>query len=409
MSDETLFGRRDLLKLTGAAAAGAAVAGRSGEAAAATSAPGIVAGAAEPLPRVPRRRLGKTNREVPILLMGGAMRLDQRFDPKLAECMRFGVDYFDVADCYAGGTSETAVGNFLQRMKKRDQAWITTKSDEWEPEGLVRTLETSLRRLKSEHVELFYLHQLDDESKLNSTLARTVEQLKKEGRIKFFGFSCHSGNVVELLDKAAGLSWIDSIMFRYSFRSYGDKPLNQAIDRCAKADIGLIAMKTQSSEAGVADAWKKFEQTGKWNKFQAVLKAVWADARISAAVSHMDSFEKLKQNIAAACDKEKLGALDQHSLEQYAQATRTLACDGCDHLCNPAVDAPVRIGPTLRYVMYHDVYGEKAMAQQRFAELPAEAQRLSGIDFSPANRACPYGVDVAAHMARAGEIFTGAT
>ena len=36
---------------------------------------------------------------------------------------------------------------------------------------------------------------------------------------------------------------------------------------------------------------------------------------------------------------------------------RALACDGCDHICNPAVAAPVRIGATLRCLMYHDVYG----------------------------------------------------
>ena len=65
------------------------------------------------------------------------------------------------------------------------------------------------------------------------------------------------------------------------------------MDACAKANIGLIAMKTQRSEAGIAGAWKKFEQTGKWSKHQAVLKAVWADPRISAAVSQMDNLDKL--------------------------------------------------------------------------------------------------------------------
>ena len=120
--------------------------------------------------------------------------------------------------------------------------------------------------------------------------------------MRHFGFSCHAGNVVELMNKAAGLPWIESIMFRYNFRKYGDKELNKAIDACAKADIGLIAMKTQGSEASFADAWKKFEKTGKFTKHQAVLKAVWEDARITAAVSAMNTFEKLRENIAAALD-----------------------------------------------------------------------------------------------------------
>lgn len=394
MTDPKLT-RRNLLLATGLGAAGAALSTLDARA----------APAEEALPQVPRRRLGKTGREIPILLFGAGMRLDERFDPKLAEAMRFGVNYFDTADCYAGGTSETAVGNFLERSKKRGEAWITTKSDDWTPKGMVETLERGLKKLKTDHVELFFLHQLDQEGALTPELARAAEQLKKEGRIKAFGFSCHSGNVVQLLNRAAGLSWIDAIMFRYNFRQYGNKELNLAIDACAKADIGLIAMKTQSSEAGVSEAWKKFEKTGKWNKFQAVLKAVWADKRISAAVSHMDSFDKLKQNVAAALDKGELGALERESLERYARATRGLACDGCDHLCNPAVDAPVQIGATLRYLMYHDAYGDPQEARRRFALLPEEARRLEGVDFAPASRACPHGVDVAAQMARAREVL----
>jgi uncharacterized protein len=362
--------------------------------------------AAEVMPQVPRRVLGKTKQSVPILLMGMAMKLDQRFDPKLAECLRFGVNYFDVADCYAGGTSETAVASFLERTKARDKLWITTKSDAWDAKGLEATLETSLRKMKTSSVEMLYLHGLNEEEPLkDAELAKKVEELKKAGKIRFFGFSCHDGNVVDLLNRAAKTPWIDSIMFRYNFRQYGNKELNAAIDACAKAEIGLIAMKTQGSEAGLADAWQKFEKSGKWSKHQAVLKAVWADARITAAVSHMDTFEKLKANIAAALDKSELGAVDREALEKYAEATRAYACDGCEHLCNPSVAAPVQIGTTLRYLMYHDVYGETEKAKEMFAKLPERAKRLSLVDFAPANRACPHGLDVAAHMRRAAEIF----
>jgi predicted aldo/keto reductase-like oxidoreductase len=194
-------------------------------------------------------------------------------------------------------------------------------------------------------------------------------------------------------------------MFRYNFRQYGNRALNEAIDACVKADIGLIAMKTQSSEVG-EDAAKKFERGGKWNKYQAALKAVWSDKRISAAVSHMDNFDKLKQNVAAALDPGELGLDERRALERYAAATRSLACDGCDHLCNPAVRAPVRIGATLRCLMYHDVYGQPELARERFRALPAEARAVAAIDFAGADRACPHGLDVSGLMRRAGEVLT---
>jgi predicted aldo/keto reductase-like oxidoreductase len=164
-------------------------------------------------------------------------------------------------------------------------------------------------------------------------------------------------------------------------------------------------MKTQSSEAGIADAWKKFQQVGKWNKFQAVLKAVWADPRITAAVSAMDNFDKLKENVAAALDKHELGLLEKGALHRYAEATRHLACDGCDRHCNAAIGATVRIGDTLRCLMYHDVYGQPEEARARFRRLPAAARSLAGIDFRPANAACPHGVDVARLIERAKRVF----
>jgi predicted aldo/keto reductase-like oxidoreductase len=361
----------------------------------------------EALPQVPRRVLGKTGQKIPILLFGGAVGLDPRFDPKLAEALRFGVNYVDAADCYGGGSCELAVGAFHTRAKVRDELWITSKSDEHEVKGFESTLATSLKKLQTNRIDMYFLHMLRDASHLNAELEKSVARLKKEGKIRFFGFSCHHGNVAELLEKAATVPWVDAVMFRYNFRQYGNKELNKAMDAAHKANVGLIAMKTQGSEASFRDQWKKFEQTGKWNKYQAVLKAVWADPRITAAVSHMDTLEKLRENVAAALDKSKLTQAETEALDRYAAATRSLSCDGCDHICGARMNAPVHIGDTMRFLMYHDVYGETDKARTLFRKLPMAAQKLSGLDFEPARAACPNGVDLVAHMKRAAEIFEG--
>ena len=164
-------------------------------------------------------------------------------------------------------------------------------------------------------------------------------------------------------------------------------------------------MKTQGAEAGFREAWTKFEKTGKWNKHQAVLKAVWEDERISAAVSAMDTFEKLRENIAAALDRIPLAASEREALDRYAAATRAHACDGCDRLCGATVPANVRIGDTLRYLTYHDSYGRSEEARALFAALPAAARDLAMVDFEAARRACPHGVDVAGLMRRASAIL----
>src|SRR5690606_37838273 len=113
---------------------------------------------------------------------------------------------------------------------------------------------------------------------------------------------------------------------------------------------------------------------------------------------------QMRENIAAAVDGKPLGRRDTEALERYAKLTRAHACQGCEHLCNPHVNAPVRIGTTLRCLMYHDSYGDSEKARRVFGELPAEARQLEGVDFSHASRACPHGIDIEAQMRRAGQL-----
>jgi predicted aldo/keto reductase-like oxidoreductase len=315
--------------------------------------------------------------------------------------MRFGVNYIDAARVYNNGRCELGVAAFNRHAKARDKMWITSKSERHTAIGFEEELATSLKKLETNYVDLYFLHGLKDPSVFTPALRKTVARLKKAGKLRHFGFSCHNNNVPELLHVAAKTPWVDAVMFRYNFRQYGDRKLNEAMDAAHKSGVGLIAMKTQGAEASFSDAWKKFEKTGKWNKHQAVLKAVWADKRITAAVSHMDDLDKLRQNIAAAVDRQKLSRNEVDALRRYAALTRVHACDGCDHICGPSAGGSVRIADTMRYLMYHDGYGQKSEARTLFSQLPPEARSLGGIDFSAASRACPHGVDIGMQMNRA--------
>lgn len=393
--------RRKMLKVSAAAGAMAIAGGTLGTGR---------SFADEDVPQIPRRVLGKTGATVPILLFGAGVTLDPNFDPKIAEGLRYGLNYVDAADCYNGGTCETSVGNFMTKLGNREDMWITSKSDRHDPRGLEKTLKRGLKKMNTDYFDLYFMHALQEEKYLTgdmgAEMGAMVQKLKDEGKIKYFGFSAHDASCADLMKTASKIEWIDAIMFRYNFRQYGEKELNEAMDACAEAGIGLIAMKTQGSEVSFKDAWQKFQGgDSKWTKHQAVLKAVWADTRIAAAVSSMDTFEKLRQNIAAATDQVELGQADWDALNQYAAETRNLACDGCDHICNAAVDAPVRIGDTMRFLMYHDVYREQDKAKKLFREMPIEAQQIAHIDFSGANKVCPHGLDVAAHMKRSAELF----
>jgi predicted aldo/keto reductase-like oxidoreductase len=355
--------------------------------------------------QVPRRTLGRTGEKIPILLLGGSMPLDLRFDPKYAESFKYGVNYFDTAASYTDGNSERALGAFHTRTGLRNKIWITTKSKEHHPPGVEASLQRSFERLQTDHVEMLFLHGLRDAKHINDELKALVQRLRKEKKIKYFGFSCHHGNVAELLELAGKTPWVDTVMFRYNFQQYGNAELNRAIDAAAKSKVGLIAMKTQASAVSFEERSKKFEQTGKWNKFQSVLKAVWADDRLSAAVSEMDNMDKIRENVAAAVDKTKLTSAEWEALYRYAAATRSNTCDGCDHLCGAKIEGPVEIASTLRYLMYHDSYGKQDRARELFAELPAEARSFSHLDFSAASAACPHGLNLDRLMRRAARVL----
>jgi predicted aldo/keto reductase-like oxidoreductase len=388
--------RRRMLKTTGAAGSGFVLA----------SSLGVGPSTVEAAPiQVPRRVLGKTGEKVPMLLMGGSVPMDPRFDPKLAEGVKYGVNYFDAADCYGGGGVERAIGAFHTRANLRSKIWITSKSDDHDPKGFEETFKNSLEKLQTDYVDMYYLHGLDDPSKINDDLKTVVERLKKEKKTRFFGFSCHGKRVAELLQVAARTPWIDSVMFRYNFRQYGNTELNQAIDAAHKAKVGMIAMKTQSSSVSFEPEVEKFQQKGKWNKYQAVLKAVWADERITAAISDMDNLDKLKENIAAALDRTKLTRAETEELTRYAAATRHTACDGCDHLCNAPLDTHFPIGDVLRFLMYHDVYGKPELAQSLFRALPDQVRAGVHRDFRAAAAGCPHGLDVDRLMKRAASVL----
>jgi predicted aldo/keto reductase-like oxidoreductase len=120
----------------------------------------------------------------------------------------------------------------------------------------------------------------------------------------------------------------------------------------------------------------------------------------------METLSQMKENLAAAMDRQALSHSEQAAVQRYAEATRAYSCDGCGHLCGGAVDAEVDIATTMRCMMYHDSYGDTAKARRVFRRLPAKARRLAEVDFSRANAACPNGIDVAGHMRRAAKVLT---
>jgi predicted aldo/keto reductase-like oxidoreductase len=355
--------------------------------------------------KIPHRPLGKTGASVPILQIGTSQALDQEYDKILHLLFREGVYYLDTALSYGWGSSQKAIANFASQIGGRHKLWITSKSSAWSLDGFVEDIDECLADLKTDYLDLFLRHSLNDADAINRDLIQIGEKLKKSGKTRFFGFSSHGGNVVELLNKAAKTAGIDAILFSYNFRRYGDRELSLAMDNCKEAGIGLMAMKTMGSVPQDAETVLKFKSQN-FTLGQAKLKSVWADDRIDSVVVEMDSIKVARENIAAAKSGEQLTANEIHQLNRLAAMTAQYSCQGCSHLCEKAVNKSARIADSLRYLMYHECYGKKDIAKEFYHQIPIDNRSLTDQETTIAQSICPQGIDIKSRLELAQKVLS---
>ena len=300
---------------------------------------------------------------------------------------------------------------FARNPEARKEIFLVTKLVPKEG-NLTERLDKSLKRLQTDHVDLFFIHSITGIDDMKPAYKDWAAEMKKAGKFKFFGFSTHT-NMADCLAGAAKLDWIDAVMFTYNFRVMADPKLKAAVDACEKAGIGLVAMKslaggpgepktTSKAKLEMADRFLKRGFTDK----QAKLKVVWENPQIASLCSQMPNLTILSANVAAARDQVKLAREEFESLRQYALETQADYCAGCGHLCQAAVGGAVPVNEVMRSLMYHRYYGEPELARETFASLPeAVRQRLTAVDYSRAEAVCPQRLAIAQLMRQAAEML----
>ena len=357
--------------------------------------------------KVPMVTLGKTGMKVSRLAFGGSWDIDAEV---ISLGMQKGINFIDTAESYRGGQSERSFGEILKTLgatghsPARKKLWIVSKTHSHRQ--LEAKLQGSLERMQQDYVDCFYMHQIaDPKLPTDPEIKAMAARMKKSGKTRFFGFSCHDAPVVECLNAAADSDFIDAIMFRYDCHYYKRDDLMKAIDRCHKKGIGLIAMKTQVGGMTLPDKFDPFKQRG-LSQHQAAIKAVAADERIHSVCSEMTTVDHIQQNAASFAGK--LTAMESDAIREHAELVSHLWCRGCDHICRAASGsgAQVAVADSLRFLMYHDHYGKREHARELFADLPSAQRDLAAIetaDWAGAERACPYQVPLAKLMSRVKE------
>jgi predicted aldo/keto reductase-like oxidoreductase len=198
----------------------------------------------------------------------------------------------------------------------------------------------------------------------------------------------------QCLTAAAKLGWIDAIMTSYNFRLMQNAEMQDAVEACYKAGVGLVAMKTQAHGQKLETEEDKkpvkhFLEQG-FTEGQAKIKAVLEDKRISSVCSRMENIAVLTENVAAALDKTKFTRADVEIFKEYAAATCSGYCTGCANICNAALPTTPYISDIMRYLMYYISYGDQNRAKELFAQIPRSVRdNLLSTDYSLAEARCP--------------------
>ena len=360
---------------------------------------------------VPTRILGKTKTPVSILALGGMVDLEVN-QILLKMAIKFGVTYWDTAHMYQNGKSEIGIGKYFKKFpENRKKVFLCTKaSGKTDPEGMTQRLHLSLERMKTDYIDLYLMHNPKKPDLLTPEVKAWAEKAKREGKIKFFGFSTHS-NMAQMLLHASKLGWIDAILTSYNYHLMLEDAMKAGIEACHKAGIGLTAMKSQGEVFKFFNSSKELSITEKFiNKGytlqQAKLKAVWGNEMIASCCSLMKNMTTMSANVAAAVDKTELAYSDVQELKMFARRTCDSYCLGCSQICDSGMGAESKIADILRYMMYYNSYGENDEARSLFFQLPEHIRKnIKSTDFSAAELVCPQKIEIGKMMKKASEML----
>ncbi len=334
----------------------------------------------EKAPALEYRTLGRTGLNVTAISMG----VMNCSDPAvLLRAFDLGINFYDTADCYMRGRNEEMVGKTFEG--KRQKVFIQTKVHVHDEKKMRASVERSLRRLRTDYIDVLVWHGHSSTGEVSDPkLFEFMSKMKKEGKIRFSGFSAHT-RMASLLREAAKSNLQDVALVSYNFTH--SKDLKEAVALAAQSGIGIVAMKTQSG------GYKK-EKMGGLNPHQAALKYVLRDPNVSAAVPGVTTIGEIEE--CAAVMGSPLSKNNLNELKQYRSFLRGRICTLCGGCLGECPYGVLR-SDLLRAVMYHEGYENESLVRESLQRIAREdIQRCS--DCHSCSVVCRRGLDIKAQI-----------
>lgn len=347
--------------------------------------------------------LGGTGLKVSDISFGGS---DVFSENVVRYAFDLGVNLFDTAENYSNGKSEGMLGRGLKGV--RDKVYIITKHSfhRRSPKKIsevTERVEESLKRMETDYIDiLFPYHGINNPAQLKNDLVfEAMEKLKKEGKIRFVGFSTH--NAVETLSeclKPELSSLVQVVLFIYNHVE-GNK-IERLIKEIYDARIGTIAMKSQAGgKQGNLKSFVNEKQTYE----VAALKWNMGNPRINSTVISMKTYSHVEAYVKAS--GQSLERKERIVLNNYRNKVDNIYCRfGC-HICEASCPKNVAISDIMRYAMYFEDYQHESKAIREYSTLkpeqkPNDCSSCSGY----CDKACPYQLQVREKLIHTHEMLT---
>ncbi len=327
-----------------------------------------------------KRTLGKTDIKASVVGFGGIPLQGLSFadaERVLLHAFDKGIDFYDTARGYTD--SEEKIGRALARH--RDSVWIATKAMSRDAAGMRGELETSLRNLRTEMIDLYQFHAVGNMQQLERVLGpggayETLARAREEGKVRWIGITGHSRDI---LLHAAGLGKFDTVQL--PFNAIETEWEDEVLPAARRAGMGTIGMKPVAGGA-LADVAPAIRFT--------------LTRGIDISIPGMDAVEQVDENITAGdLAPPSTGELDRLVAEK--EAWGELFCRRCGY-CMPCPSG-LNIPFLLLLEGYYNRYELKDWAISRM-----ETQKMKYSDCTECGEClekCPYNLPIPELMKRA--------
>ncbi len=348
------------------------------------------------------RTLGRTGLKVSALSFG-VMRLAE--PAVLFEALDMGINYFDTAHSYQRGNNEKMLGDVLKQYG-REKVFIATKIPPYhkrlgvkrlnDQKSLEAKMEKSLNRLKTDYVDVLFLHNINDPDwPVHDEMLSFCQKMKKTGKARFVGISFHSAGktYVDTVDQALKTDVYDVFLATLNYKS--PKAHIDALKRARNKNVGIVAMKTQAGgyEQGPRESL---------NPHQAALRWVLDREFVDCAIPGMVNRQQLAENSGVI--GMKMGWSHRKTLAVYYDGIKDrycLKCGACTSSCKNAVD----IHTIHRSLMYLEGYQDFELGRKTYRELSTAENALACMGCSTPVCRCINGIKNSERMRYAHTTF----